>query len=53
MSNSNLVSFTQISPNRNSPRNQPISKMTMSFGGGQSHNNMPPYLTVYKWQRIA
>lgn len=22
-------------------------------GGGQPHNNMPPYLTVYKWQRIA
>lgn len=22
-------------------------------GGGQSHNNMPPYLPVYMWQRIA
>ncbi len=22
-------------------------------GGGQSHNNMPPYLTVYVWQRTA
>lgn len=22
-------------------------------GGGQSHNNMPPYLTVYMWKRIA
>ena len=22
-------------------------------GGGQAHNNMPPYLTVYMWQRIA
>ena len=21
-------------------------------GGGQSHNNMPPYITVYMWQRI-
>lgn len=29
------------------------SKMTMSFGSGQSHNNMPPYLSVYIWQRIA
>lgn len=22
-------------------------------GGGESHNNMPPYLTVYVWQRMA
>lgn len=22
-------------------------------GGGQSHNNMPPYFAVYMWQRIA
>ena len=27
--NSSLVSYTQISPNRNSPRNQPISKITI------------------------
>lgn len=26
---------------------------TGSTGGGQAHNNMPPYLTVYMWQRIG
>lgn len=36
-----------------SPDKPRHSRMTMSFGGGSSHNNMPPYLTVYMWQRIA
>ena len=26
---------------------------TGSIGGGQAHNNMPPYIVVYRWQRIA
>lgn len=26
---------------------------TGSTGGGQAHNNMPPYLAVYMWKRIA
>lgn len=26
---------------------------TGSFGNGESHNNMPPYLTVYRWKRTA
>lgn len=24
-----------------------------TVGGGQSHNNMPPYITVYTWKRTA
>ncbi len=32
--NSPLVSYTQISPNRNSPRNQPISKITIHHMAG-------------------
>ena len=34
MSNSSLIVYTQISPNRNSPRNQPISKITIHHMAG-------------------
>ena len=27
--------------------------MTGKTGGGQPHNNMPPYLAVYMWKRVA
>lgn len=29
------------------------SGITSSTGGGQAHNNMPPYLVVYMWKRVA
>ena len=29
----------------------PYTKSTESAGGGQSHNNMPPFKTVYIWER--
>lgn len=29
------------------------TSVTANAGGGQSHENMPPYKTVYMWQRIA
>lgn len=29
------------------------SAETTSVGGGHPHNNMPPYLAVYMWQRTA
>lgn len=34
-----------------SPYDQGIN--TGSAGGGQAHNNLQPYITVYMWQRIA
>ena len=29
------------------------SVMPWSGGSGEAHNNMPPYITVYCWQRTA
>ena len=30
-----------------------INRQTQATGGSQPHNNLPPYLAVYIWQRIA
>ena len=32
-------------------RNRDILSSSDSIGGGKAHNNMPPYITVYCWQR--
>ena len=36
-----------------SPPNSADSAFTKPLGYGQDHNNMPPYITVYRWRRIA
>ena len=30
-----------------------VTKYSDYTGGGGSHNNMPPYLTVYMWKRVS
>ena len=30
-----------------------IAAQTQPAGGSRPHNNMPPYLAVYSWQRVA
>lgn len=35
------------------PAGEAYAGLNISFGGGQPHNNMPPYLAVYVWQRTA
>lgn len=45
MSNSSLVQYTQLSPNRNSPRTQPISKITI--------HHMAGYLTLEQFGALV
>lgn len=43
---------TNIVPNIKATKNED-GNATGNEGGGQKHNNMPPYLAVYMWKRTA
>jgi hypothetical protein len=46
-------SFTNNSVNAEGNTGYASNVRTDFSGGGQPHNNMPPYLTVYMWKRIG
>ena len=35
------------------PNESTIDEATFDTGGGQSHNNMPPYVAFYIWAKVA
>ncbi len=52
-SSGNYTSGTGIPPHNSAASGGKWTPTVGSTGGGQAHNNMPPYLAVYVWKRIA
>lgn len=48
-----LTSDNLRAPGYSSNTSDVVAGVTNESGGGQPHNNMPPYLAVYVWKRTA
>ena len=52
-SNSTYTDNTKVNINVSAAETKGYTQYTTSVGGGQAHNNMPPYRAVYIWKRVA
>lgn len=48
-----LTGVGDITYNGNKPLQTTWSSRTANVGGGEAHNNLQPYITVYFWRRIS
>lgn len=53
LATSQCMYLPDIADKNTPPSGSAYQTVSMSFGGGASHNNMPPYLAVNVWKRTA
>ena len=44
---------TATAPSWGASYKKPLQEILITKGGGQSHNNMPPYYVIYIWERVS